>query len=82
MVRSNVVRRLVLGGVLALLAPALVPVATAATVPSGFAETRVVTGLDNPTTMAIAPDGRFFIAEQDGDLRDRPRTGRCCRRRS
>jgi hypothetical protein len=30
-----------------------------ATLPSGFAETRVATGLASPTAMAIAPDGPF-----------------------
>jgi glucose/arabinose dehydrogenase len=40
-----------------------------ATLPSGFAETRVATGLASPTAMAIAPDGRIFIAQQGGALR-------------
>ena len=41
----------------------------AATLPAGFAETRVATGLSNPTAMAIAPDGRIFVAQQGGALR-------------
>src|SRR5262245_18353625 len=41
----------------------------AATLPAGFAETRVATGLSNPTAMAIAPDGRVFVSEQGGTLR-------------
>jgi glucose/arabinose dehydrogenase len=40
-----------------------------ATLPSGFAETRVATGLANPTAMAIAPDGRIFVTQQGGALR-------------
>src|SRR3954463_16706802 len=40
-----------------------------ATVPSGFAETRVATGISNPTAMTIAPDGRIFISQQGGALR-------------
>lgn len=43
--------------------------ADAATLPAGFAETRVATGLVNPTAMAIAPDGRVFVSEQGGTLR-------------
>lgn len=43
--------------------------ARAATLPSGFSETRVTGGLSEPTAMAFAPDGRLFVAEQDGDLR-------------
>src|SRR5687768_15264462 len=41
----------------------------AATLPSGFTETRVVSGLPSPTAMAFAPDGRLFVAEQGGRLR-------------
>src|SRR5262245_23187545 len=43
--------------------------AHAATLPSGFAETRVATGLSSPTAMSFAPDGRLFICEQGGRLR-------------
>lgn len=41
----------------------------AATVPSGFNDTVVTTGLSNPTAMAFAPDGRLFVCEQNGSLR-------------
>jgi glucose/arabinose dehydrogenase len=43
--------------------------ASAATLPSGFTETQVATGLQSPTAMAFAPDGRLFVAEQGGTLR-------------
>ncbi len=43
--------------------------AAAATLPTGFTETRVVTGLSNPTAMAFAPDGRLFVCLQGGQLR-------------
>jgi len=43
--------------------------ASAATLPAGFSETRVATGLASPTAMAIAPDGRVFVAEKGGTLR-------------
>jgi glucose/arabinose dehydrogenase len=43
--------------------------ARAATLPSGFNETLVATGLASPTTMQFAPDGRLFISEQGGRLR-------------
>jgi glucose/arabinose dehydrogenase len=42
--------------------------ATAATLPAGFTET-FVSGLSNPTAMAIAPDGRIFVCQQGGALR-------------
>jgi glucose/arabinose dehydrogenase len=41
----------------------------AATLPSGFAETRIATGLDRPTAMVVAPDGRVFVCEEKGRLR-------------
>jgi glucose/arabinose dehydrogenase len=44
-------------------------VARAATLPSGFAETRIATGLASPTAMTVAPDGRIFITQQGGALR-------------
>jgi glucose/arabinose dehydrogenase len=37
--------------------------------PSGFTETRLVAGITAPTAMAFAPDGRLFVAQQDGQLR-------------
>src|SRR2546425_6986746 len=39
------------------------------TVPAGFAESVVATGLNSPTTMAVAPDGRVFVALQNGNVR-------------
>lgn len=41
----------------------------AATLPAGFAETLVTSGLSNPTAMAFAPDGRLFVCQQGGQLR-------------
>lgn len=35
----------------------------------GFAETRLTDQLNSPVTMAIAPDGRIFVAEQAGKVR-------------
>jgi glucose/arabinose dehydrogenase len=41
----------------------------AATLPAGFAESQVASGLSSPTAMAIAPDGRIFVCQQGGSLR-------------
>ena len=41
----------------------------ATTLPVGFTETIVATGLSAPTTLAFAPDGRVFVAQQGGQLR-------------
>ena len=42
--------------------------AAAATLPAGFTETQI-SGLSNPTAMAIAPDKRIFVCLQGGGLR-------------
>ena len=41
----------------------------AATVPAGFTDSVVASGLSNPTAMALAPDGRIFVCQQGGALR-------------
>ena len=61
--RSLVVS-LVLTSNLVLTAPA-----AASTVPAGFTDTIVASGMPNPTAMAFAPDGRLFVAQQGGALR-------------
>jgi glucose/arabinose dehydrogenase len=40
-----------------------------ATLPAGFTEVPVATGLSSPTAMEIAPDGRLFVCLQAGQLR-------------
>jgi glucose/arabinose dehydrogenase len=37
--------------------------------PPGFTQSRVVSGLTDPTDMEFAPDGRLFVAEQAGRVR-------------
>lgn len=39
------------------------------TLPKGFNQVLVASGISNPTVMAFAPDGRLFVAEQTGSLR-------------
>ena len=46
-----------------------VQVAKGATVPTGFTDSVVAAGLNNPTAMALAPDGRIFVCQQGGALR-------------
>jgi glucose/arabinose dehydrogenase len=77
---ERIVRRL-LGLILATLVFALASCASesepedvaevqqAATVPTGFSDETLVTGLSNPTAMAFAPDGRIFVCQQGGQLR-------------
>src|SRR3954467_73870 len=36
---------------------------------AGFSETTLASGLTRPTAMDFAPDGRLFVAEQDGAVR-------------
>lgn len=40
-----------------------------ATVPAGFQDLPVATGLSQPTAMALAPDGRIFVTQQTGEVR-------------
>ena len=51
---------------LVVLTTAAVP---AATLPPGFSESVVASGLSNPTAMDFAPDGRLFVCQQAGQLR-------------
>jgi glucose/arabinose dehydrogenase len=44
-------------------------VTNGATVPTGFTDSVVAGGLNNPTAMAFAPDGRIFVCQQGGALR-------------
>ncbi len=48
---------------------AMAPMVGAATLPPGFVETRIATGLSSATAMAFAPDGRLFVCQQGGRLR-------------
>lgn len=41
----------------------------AATLPAGFSESVVASGIGNPTAMEFAPDGRLFVCQQGGQLR-------------
>jgi glucose/arabinose dehydrogenase len=42
---------------------------TPTTLPPGFFETTVVSGLSSPTAMDFAPDGRLFVLEQGGNVK-------------
>ncbi len=43
--------------------------AQAGTVPSGFQESVVYSGLTEPTSLAFSPDGRVFVAEKSGIIK-------------
>ncbi len=45
-------------------------VATAATLPSGFTDTVVFSGLNEPTAIRFSPDGRIFIAQKNGLIKE------------
>ncbi len=45
---------------------ALVPGAAAATLPAGFQDSSVISGLTTPTSVRFSPDGRVFVAEKSG----------------
>jgi len=52
-----------------LLLPALAGVVAAQSLPPGFTEETIATGLRQPLTMSFAPDGRIFVNERVGQLR-------------
>jgi glucose/arabinose dehydrogenase len=66
---GQLVFRIVLFIVTAVLAASNIKIVYAATVPPGFTDSLVAGGLTNPTAMALAPDGRIFVCEQSGTLR-------------
>ena len=43
--------------------------ARAGTLPSGFQETEVFSGLSNPTVISFAPDGRIFVGQKNGVIK-------------
>ena len=59
--------RVVVGALLALLWASS---AQAATLPSGFSEKTVFTGLNQPTAVRFSPDGRVFVAEKSGLIKE------------
>ena len=56
-------------GLLLTIHAVLIKPTLAATLPPGFTEVVVATGLSSPTAMQFAPDGRLFVCEQGGRLR-------------
>ena len=52
-----------------LLALTIVSRAQAVTLPSGFSERIVFTGLTQPTAVRFSPDGRVFVAEKRGVIK-------------
>jgi glucose/arabinose dehydrogenase len=66
---ASLTMRGVLGSFILGLGSIFSTVTNAATLPAGFSETRIATGITSPTSMAIARDGRIFVTEQTGRLR-------------
>ena len=64
-------RLLLIGGPIGLAAAvsALVWAAAAGTMPSGFQDAVVYSGLTQPTAIAFAPDGHVFVAEKSGIIK-------------
>lgn len=63
------------GGLLALLALIAIalgsgPGARGATLPPGFSETTILSGLTQPTAVRFAQDGRIFVAEKRGVIKE------------
>src|SRR5436190_17117791 len=56
----------ILGCVLLMLA---FPTVKGASLPAGFSESIIASGISAPTAMDFAPDGRLFVCQQSGQLR-------------
>ena len=63
------IRRFVLSLVACLTLSGTCSSLSGATLPAGFTETPIATGLSSPTAMEVAPDGRVFVCLQGGQLR-------------
>jgi glucose/arabinose dehydrogenase len=71
---SRMRRALRSASVTCLVAAVVMPIAgsqaaTAATLPTGFQEQVVFSGLTDPTNIEFAPDGRIFVAEKGGKIK-------------
>jgi len=69
--RRRGLRLAVAGGMLAgvLVPVTIAPPAAASVLPSGFQEKIVFSGLNQPTNIEFAPDGRIFVAEKGGVIK-------------
>ena len=54
---------------MALIGLLLIQESSAQSFPSGFSRVSVAEGINKPTVLTFAPDGRIFVAEQGGKLR-------------
>lgn len=63
------ISRLALWGTLIIITFLRVSISLGQTLPSGFSQVLVSSGITNPTVMKFAPDGRIFVAQQTGQLR-------------
>ena len=65
-VARSVARWWVVSAFAVVLTLALATGARAATLPGGFQDTAVFSGLDHPTAVRFSPDGRVFVAQKNG----------------
>ncbi len=74
--RSGRIARLAIVGVAVALSIFVVPaLARATTLPTGFTETNVASGLSSPNSFVFLPDGRIFVCQQTGAIRVIDATG-------
>jgi hypothetical protein len=68
MAKVRLGRHAALLGIGLILASGVVTAAHAATLPAGFLDSVVFSGLEEPTKFRFAPDGRVFVAEKSGKI--------------
>ena len=64
------VMRLPIALLTVVMAAVVAPSAQAATLPPGFSEHTIFAGLTQPTAVRFAPDGRVFVAEKAGVIKE------------
>ena len=64
------IRVCIIATALTLLALCTASGAQALTLPAGFAEETVIGGLSQPTAVRFSPDGRVFVAEKSGLIKE------------
>jgi glucose/arabinose dehydrogenase len=73
-IRAGSVRRITGGALGLVLVASLVALggqqpAMASTLPSGFSDTVVLSGMTNPTVLQFSPDGRIFVGQKNGVIK-------------
>src|SRR5688572_7889356 len=68
--QRTIVRCMLVSAFVGFAAAASATTATAVTLPSGFTETVVMSGLETPTAVRFGPNGKVYVAEKAGVVKE------------